>query len=167
MSFNDVFKQCPDSEVQSNLKALNEHLSPSNDNEQTLEQCYYTSGEFNSLVKANYSNNELNSKFTCFHFNCRSLPKNFDALTSFLSSLVVKSCIIGLTETWLNDMCSQNLYNIENYSFINNGRKEKRGGGVGMYIRNDIIYERRLDLDMSNESSESIFTEIDIGNHKF
>ena len=106
------------------------------------------------------------SNFTCYHFNCRSLPQNFDTLNSYLSSLTLQLSIIGLTETWLNINCSLDLYNINNYNFINNARNTRRSGGVGMYVRNGISYEIRYDLDVSNNSSESIFAELDTSSQK-
>ena len=62
--------------------------------------------------------------------------------------------------------CSVDLYNINNYDFISNARNTKRGGGVGMYIRNGISYNRRNDLDVSNNSNESIFAELATGSQK-
>ena len=110
MSFNDIFSQCPNSEVQSNLKSLHEHISPANGNEPNSEQYYHSSDDFNSYLKTKYNQTELSSQFTCFHFNCRSLPQNFDALNLFLSSLALQSCIIGVTETWLDENCSLDVY---------------------------------------------------------
>ena len=166
MDFNEIFAQCPDSQVLSNLKKLHEHISPANENDYIPDQYYYTPDDFNNFLKENFNKKEQVSNFTCYHFNCRSLPQNFDTLNSFLSSLTLQSSIIGLTETWLNKNCSLDLYNINNYTFISNARNTRRGGGVGMYVRNGISYERRYDLDVSNNSSESIFAELDTGSQK-
>ena len=166
MAFKDVFAHCPDSQVLSNLKCLHEHISPANENDFIPDQYYYTPDDLNNFLKENFSKKEQVSNFTCYHFNCRSLPQNFDTLNSFLSSLTLQSSIIGLTETWLNKNCSLDLYNINNYTFISNARNTRRGGGVGMYVQNGISYERRYDLDVSNNSSESIFAELDTGSQK-
>ena len=166
MSFYDTFSQCPDSQLQSNLKTLHEHLSPANEDEHIPDQYYYSSDDFNSLLKTNYNETEQVSAFTCLHFNCRSLPHNFDALTLFLSSLTLKSSVIGLTETWLNENSSLDMFKMTDYAFISNSRKSKRGGGVGMYIRNSVKYKRRPDLDAYSSSSESIFIEVDLGRQK-
>ena len=168
MAVKDIFSLCPVSQVLSNLKKLHEHISPANENNFIPDQYYYTPDDFNNFLQENFSKPEQDSNFTCYHFNCRSLPQNFDTQNSFLSSLTLQSSIIGLTETWLNRHCCLDLYNINNYTFISNGRNTRRGGGVGMYVRNCISSEteRRYDLDVSNNSSESIFAEIDTGNQK-
>ena len=165
MDFKDVFAHCPDSQVLSNLKSLHEHISPANENDFIPDQHYYTPDDFNNFLKEKFSKKEQVSNFTCYHFNCRSLPQNFDTLNSILSSLTLQSSIIGLTETWLNKNFSLDLYNINNYTFISNARNTRRGG-VGMYVRNGISYERRYGLDVSNNSSESIFAELDTGSQK-
>ena len=166
MSFYDTFSQCPDSQLQSNLKTLHEHLSPANEDEHIPDQYYYSSDDFNSLLKTNYNETEQVSAFTCLHFNCRSLPHNFDALTLFLSSLTLKSSVIGLTETWLNENSSLDMFKMTDYAFISNSRESKRGGGVGMYIRNSVKYKRRPDLDVYSSTGESIFIEVDLGRKK-
>jgi hypothetical protein len=68
-----------------------------------------------------------------------------------LNSLNNQFQIIGLTETWLND----------NYDFVNVNRSNKIGGGVGIYITNQIKYKLCTDLNTSIENViESVFIEI-------
>ena len=53
------------------------------------------------------------------------------------------------------------MVNIPDYTHIGNYRKDKKGGGVSILIRNSISFKRRLDLDVFEEGqTESIFVEI-------
>jgi len=47
--------------------------------------------------------------------------------------------IIAVTETWLTCV-SENLIKMEGYNLINLNRKNKTGGGVGMFVKNDIPF---------------------------
>ena len=51
----------------------------------------------------------------------------------------IKAKIIAVTETWLNDSNCDSIC-IPGYSFIATSRSEKRGGGVGFFIHQDIVF---------------------------
>ena len=68
--------------------------------------------------------------------------------------------MIALTETWL-DKSKQDLYNMPKYTCMNRFRKQRWGGGVSLYIRNDIKYMSRPDLKYFDGKMESLFIEID------
>ena len=57
--------------------------------------------------------------------------------------------LIGLTETWLNDT-NKDLFKLKNYDFVNMNRSTKIGGGVGIYIANQLNYKTRSDLNLSD-----------------
>ena len=59
--------------------------------------------------------------FSFIHLNIHSVPK-----------ILINSSIIGLTETWLNDL-NFSLYNIVGYNHVYKYREKKSGGGVSMY----------------------------------
>jgi hypothetical protein len=46
-----------------------------------------------------------------------------------------------LTETWLSDEIGSGLIHVDNYNLVRNDRKERRGGGTAMYIRDSFYYE--------------------------
>nr|CAH7762473.1 unnamed protein product [Callosobruchus chinensis] len=79
--------------------------------------------------------------------NVRSLVPHFADFSYFLESQDLD--IVGVSETWLNSDVPTNLLNVKNYTFL---RKDRvgRGGGVGMYISNN--------LEFSVVLSESSFT---------
>lgn len=80
-------------------------------------------------------------KFTVLQMNCRSLPKNFHSINIFINSLSFKPSVICVSETWLeSDTNITNIYKLHNYVFLSRCRKSKRGGGVGMYVRNDLEF---------------------------
>ena len=53
------------------------------------------------------------------------------------------------------------MVNIPDFTHVRNYRKDKKGGGVSILIRNGISFKRRTDLDIFEEGqTESIFMEI-------
>lgn len=63
---------------------------------------------------------------------------------------------IGFVETWLNSMIPTSMISIEGYNVIRQDRTiDKRGGGLLMYIRNDIEWKLLgSDSDCSNANIE-------------
>ena len=78
--------------------------------------------------------------FSIIHLNARSLLKYLDQLNLMLGSLKKPFSVIGISETWLTD-CTAELVNITGYNFVSNHRKSKTGGGVGIYLQNDLQYK--------------------------
>ena len=94
-----------------------------------------------------------------YHFNCRSLRCNFDEFTNVTDIIQDPMTIVGVTETWLRE--NENVYfGIPNFEFVGNCRKMKRGGGVGLYIHENLHFKRRTDLDVFCDCLESLFIEI-------
>ena len=67
---------------------------------------------------------------------------------------------IGISETWLNDK-NFDLYDFNGYVTIKGCRKERRWGGVSLYIRDEISFATRNDLWYFDSEMESIFIELD------
>lgn len=97
--------------------------------------------------------------FNALHVNCRSLNKNFAALKNLLSSVSGKLSIIAVSETWLTEL-SQDTFNLIGFNFVSNCRKNKIGGGVGLYIDDDIDFKIRTDASVMSDLIECIFIEI-------
>ena len=56
--------------------------------------------------------------------------------------------ILTLSETWLKDDVNLlNYVQIPGYKFSYKNRNERRGGGVGLYIKDSIEYKVRHDLN--------------------
>ena len=64
-----------------------------------------------------------------------------------------------LVETWLTKSNSKRL-KIPGYAFVGSHRKHKRGGGVGILIRQDLEYRERPDLSMNIPNFECMMVEL-------
>ena len=78
------------------------------------------------------------------HFNCRSLLPKVDKLRTAVKS--VKPLFIATTETWLNNGISNTEVDINGYCIERHDRNS-RGGGVAIYIKDGLKYERKLELE--------------------
>ena len=68
--------------------------------------------------------------------------------------------MIGVSETWQTD-CTAELVNITGCNFVSNHRKSKSGGGVGIYLQNDLEYKLLEECKFSDSDViESLFLEI-------
>ena len=103
-----------------------------------------------------------NNFFSVMQLNCRSLPKNFNHLSTFIQGTNISPAVIAVSETWLQD--NNNIfYNLPDYSFISQPRKVKRGGGVGLYVLNKYSYFLRSDvMNIMSDVCEYIVIAINI-----
>ena len=75
--------------------------------------------------------------------------------------------IITLSETWLrNDKHLLEYVNLPGYKFSHRNRDEKRGGGVGAYIKDCITYKIRTDIISLHGSLEHLWVEVKGKNKK-
>ena len=82
----------------------------------------------------------LNINLTLMHLNARSLLGNFDNFKYLLTNLRKSLSVMGVSETWLNDLtCDQ--VNISEYNFVSNHRSSKVGGGIGLYLQSNLKYK--------------------------
>ena len=125
-------------------------VQPSN-----ISSKYYDENNFNTeLGEISERNN-----FSLLHLNIRSVPKNFNNLTNYVQNLKINFDVIGLTETWINE-ANTNLYNIEGYVQRELYRKQRKGGGVSLYVKEEIVFNDRDDLTFNNNNVESLFIEL-------
>ena len=91
-----------------------------------------------------------------------SNTKHFAQLQLFLKTLSFKPSVIGITESHLRDNEKGPICNLEHYEYVPNCRKLYGGGGVGIYVSDDIQdYTIRDDLTiMVDKVFESVFIEI-------
>lgn len=124
-----------------------------------------------------YDIDDMHESFSCFEkyqyqvlqLNIHSLPAKFEALKLMLTSLQQKGVqfdFILICETFLQEH-NVSLYNLENYTFISKNRSKLKGGGVCMYIKNNIQFKLRDDIAIFREGEfESIFIETTCPNTK-
>ena len=87
----------------------------------------------------------MSSTFNEFQFMINQI--NFDVIT--------------LSETWLkNDKHLLEYVRLPGYEFAYRNRDEKRGGGVGIYIRDTTEFKLRSDISKLDDSIEHLWVEI-------
>ena len=87
------------------------------------------------------------------------MTNKLDDLQQYLGELVHKFSVIGISEMWLN-IDNESQTHLPGYSFVNNNRNAKTGGGVGMFISSVINFHVRNDLNLQRDGVlESIFVE--------
>ena len=108
--------------------------------------------------------------FSVFHTNISSLKANFDNLHTLLAQMPMTFDIISLTEVWNNIDLNDNFYpkDIEGYNIYNGIPGKTKNSGSGFYIKNNIDFIDRPDLDKHDKNNKNEFTAkwIEIQNKK-
>eukprot|EP00111_Clytia_hemisphaerica_P014268 TCONS_00042031-protein len=81
------------------------------------------------------------------HTNIRSYNKNFDELNTILSKVPYKFDFIGLTETWDSPSSPIEPQQLPGYHPVEAIEGTSQNGGVIAYIKDDIIFQRRKNLE--------------------
>ena len=93
-------------------------------------------------------------------WNTRGLRSKYETITEFLNNkLEQKADVIMINETWLNNK-SPPLPPLPGYKFVGKPRTDRKGGGVGFLIRDDVIFRRKENLEIESKSFENIVIEI-------
>ena len=79
---------------------------------------------------------------------------------SFIDDLQRKFSIIGLTETWLTPVNAY-LHTLPGYCHVYRCRQGRQGGGVSLFISNNLPFIVRQDLTVLTEQVEQLFIKID------
>ena len=119
---------------------------------------YFTDESFNEKLSSLSSEDVLS--FSLCHINIRSIKANLGDFDNYMRMLNLDFSIIGVTETWLNDI-NYDLYGLDGYELIERHRANKMGGGIGLFVRNGVSYKSRADLTTFEYYCESLFIEID------
>lgn len=92
------------------------------------------------------------------HFNPGSLIRHIDEFREVLRNVPLD--IIAISETWFNDKKHNNMIvAISGYNLVRNDRTNKRGGGVAIYVRDNIKF-RVIKKSKSDATVEYTFIEI-------
>ena len=103
--------------------------------------------------------------FKLGHLNTQSMISSFDEFCLFMNEYDFD--VMALSETWLrNDNNLLNYVTLSGYMTEFQNRTSKRGGGVGLYIKENIRYKRRTDIEKQAPEFEHIWIEI-AGKNKF
>ena len=101
--------------------------------------------------------------FECFkrkglhfiHINVRSIVNKMDQMRFLARS--TNAAVVAVSETWLDESIYDSEVKIPGYSILRNDRN-RDGGGVCLYIRDNVAFKRRTDLDSKN--IEGVFANI-------
>ena len=99
--------------------------------------------------------NDKNGLKIC-SFNARSIFKKLDEIKNLLDGVNVD--LICVTETLLKEAITDSAISIDGFDVIRKDRVGNRGGGVCIYIKNNLNY--KVVLSESNNNIETIFIEI-------
>ena len=106
--------------------------------------------------------NPKQCSFPIFHLNVRSLRKHLEDFKLLVREMQCSIKLFCLTETWLKDqeLTENSNFQIEGYNTVHLERKDTNGGGVIIYIKNDVNYKIRTDLTTSDADIEFLTIEI-------
>ena len=83
-------------------------------------------------------------------WNTRGLRGKLDDIESLLNrTLEQKVGIVIINKSWVTNN-SPPLPKINGYKYIGKARKNRKGGGVGFLVRDDIIFRRRETVEIAN-----------------
>jgi len=74
-----------------------------------------------------------------------------------LIAVGTRAAVICISETWLDSSVNDAEIHLDNYSVVRRDR-DRHGGGVCCYIRNDFAFSIRNDLNVLND--EFVFIEL-------
>ena len=92
---------------------------------------YFTEESFNEKISSLCTEDVLS--FSLCHINIRSIKANLGDFDNYMRMLNRDFSIIGVTETWLNDVTCD-LYGMSGYELIEKHRTNKVGGGIGLFV---------------------------------
>ena len=135
-------------------------IDPENNffNRINLECEYYTESQINHTITNKQG-------LSIIHFNCRSINANFEKIEEFLQNIDHTFDVIALTETWLNE--NSLVPELVGFKCCHQPRLNKKGGGVAMYINNQLNFKILDTCTTSvNDTLECLSIEIVFDNSK-
>ena len=105
---------------------------------------YYNNEELSKLIETS-----PNNSFSILHINSRSLFHKVPVLEVLCGSTRNFFSILLITETWLTEDTAP-LIILPGYTFVYRNRINGRGGGVAIFIRDDLHFRMRYDLCVAN-----------------
>ena len=107
-----------------------------------------------------------NSSISIFNSNARSLTKHisqFHVLFNSIQNIGIRFDVLTFCETWLDHESAQSI-SFPNYSPVfKHKTTTKKGGGIAVFLRNDISFKVRQDLSFDDDELDKfdgIFVEI-------
>jgi hypothetical protein len=108
------------------------------------------------LNSNNFSNFFVSS---ILYTNIASLLAKYSDLVAYVNDL--KPTFLSLTETWLSDVVPDSLASLDGYTIYRNARNHKRGGGVCIYVSNELLSDNEFIPIVTNTPGiESLFLQV-------
>ncbi|CAB3246280.1 unnamed protein product [Arctia plantaginis] len=123
------------------LQTLIDELHKRNSNGEINLRIKYIKGKITYQVINKYTDVEYDKKsLKFFYVNAGSIvrPGKFDELQCILASFQTSMHMIILTETWFKNEEMAKRFQIPEYTHYYNFRKDKRGGGVSIFVHNNL-----------------------------
>ena len=160
--YDDLYQSTLQINTTHNAIIKGEYYSPDNSNNNSLHG--------NALLhdkdydKSSFIFNATSKGIHIANLNIQHLLPKLDEIKYQLTR-TNSNKILGLCETFLTENACDNILHIPGYTFERRDRKSNRkGGGLIVFISNQITYTRRLDIE-SNEI-ESIWIQVNIQGSK-
>lgn len=118
----------------------------------------FDSIQLTTTCSRNFDNLSVTS-LNILYLNIRSCRNKLDCLESFIHSLNQSIHVIVLSETWLY---SWEIFNIHNYRSYHCTRDSDRGGGVSIFVRQDVSSQ----MILSTHRDVNDFVVVDLINEK-
>ena len=105
----------------------------------------------NSLTRGEFQKQFISRKgLKIMHQNIRGILSNFDMLQEVFV-LHKNIDIVTLSETHLSEDNLIDLCELDGYTFLYRNRVHRKGGGVAIYIKNNIAFQHKHDIENSLE----------------
>lgn len=101
--------------------------------------------------------NTFKNKFTCVHFNIRSVRKHFVEFIEYMKPLIDSLDVIVLSEVNINQH-EIHLFPIHGFNVFHALRDNRRGGGVIVYVRDNMQFVKIRSEFNSFEGIEAMLT---------
>ena len=139
------------------LKSLREQCTSSNESELGFnldDRCDYIDHDQLQEMKP------CKSSLIILQLNCRGIKSKLDEIEELLAELKWPDVVIS-SETWLKEG-EERYVDIKGYTYEGINRKHKKGGGVGVLVKDRLIYKTRPDLSKNcqHNSYEHFFLEL-------
>ena len=118
---------------------------------------------FGQEVNSQLQELTLYENLCLLHLNVRSINANFETFKCLLEDSHYIFNVICLSETWATDksFSDNSHFHLQDYKAIHHERKQaKRGGGLLIYIKENLNYKIREDLKISDCDGEFLCIEI-------
>ena len=142
------------------LKVANTHIVPEVNKRRPTPATPKVSSVVHDVKEVNLCNSTMSKRPTkgirVSHLNIQSLMSSLDEIKLWLKDNNFH--VFTLSETWLDSSIHDSEINIPGY-VVERSDRNRHGGDVAVYIKGDIHYKRRYDVENVN-NIESVWLEI-------